>query len=84
VGFTRIFVGPTDDAGTGTQFDMSSMEHMARWPAIGVQSGAMCTPDCVSEAVELVLSSKSRVWDVTVVPKDPPLPWGFDAGAALS
>jgi NAD(P)-dependent dehydrogenase (short-subunit alcohol dehydrogenase family) len=84
VGFTRIFVGPTDDAGTGTEFDMSAMEHMARWPAMGVQSGAMCTPDCVSEAVELVLSSNSRVWDVTVVPKDPPRPWGFDASAALS
>jgi NAD(P)-dependent dehydrogenase (short-subunit alcohol dehydrogenase family) len=84
VGFTRIFVGPTNDAGTGTEFDMSSVEHMARWPAIGIQSGAMCTPDCVSEAVELVLSSNSRVWDVTVVPKDPPLPWAFDAGTALS
>jgi NAD(P)-dependent dehydrogenase (short-subunit alcohol dehydrogenase family) len=84
VGFTRIFVGPTDDAGTGTQFDMSAMEHMARWPAMGVQSGAMCTPECISDAVELVLSSASRVWDVTVVPKDPPLPWGFDASTAMS
>jgi NAD(P)-dependent dehydrogenase (short-subunit alcohol dehydrogenase family) len=84
VGFTRIFVGPTDNAGTGTEFDMSAVEHMGRWPGLGVQSGAMCTPECVSEAVELVLSTNSRVWDVTVVPKDPPLPWGFDAGAALS
>jgi len=75
VGFTRIFVGPTADAGTGSQFDMSAFEHMARWAGIGVQSGALCTPTCISEAVELVLSSASRVWDVTVVPKDPPLPW---------
>jgi hypothetical protein len=43
---------------------------------MGVQSGALCTPACVSDAVELVLNSASRVWDITVVPKDPPLPWG--------
>jgi NAD(P)-dependent dehydrogenase (short-subunit alcohol dehydrogenase family) len=84
VGFTRIFVGPTDNSATGTEFDMSAAEHMGRWPGLGIQSGAMCTPDCVSEAVELVLNSNSRVWDVTVVPKDPPLPWGFDAGAATA
>lgn len=84
LGFSRIFVGPTDNAGTGSQFDPSAMEHMARWPALGVQSGALCTPDCISEAVELVLSSRSRVWDVTVVPKDPPLPWAYDAGVAVA
>jgi NAD(P)-dependent dehydrogenase (short-subunit alcohol dehydrogenase family) len=84
VGFTRIFVGPTDESATGTEFDMSAVEHMARWPAMGVQSGAMCTPTCISEAVEMVLSSSSRVWDVTVVPKDPARPWAFDAGGALA
>ena len=84
IGFTRIFVGPTDESATGTEFDMSAVEHMARWPAMGVQSGAMCTPTCISEAVEMVLSSSSRVWDVTVVPKDPALPWAFDAGGALA
>jgi NAD(P)-dependent dehydrogenase (short-subunit alcohol dehydrogenase family) len=84
VGFTRIFVGPTDASATGTEFDMSAVEHMARWPGLGVQSGAMCTPDCIADAVELVLESSSRVWDVTVVPKDPPLPWAFDASAPLT
>jgi NAD(P)-dependent dehydrogenase (short-subunit alcohol dehydrogenase family) len=84
VGFTRVFVGPTADAGTGSQFDMSSAEHMARWPGLGVQSGAMCTPACISDAVELVLTSASRIPDISVVPKDPPLPWGFDASAALA
>jgi NAD(P)-dependent dehydrogenase (short-subunit alcohol dehydrogenase family) len=84
VGFTRIFVGPTDEAGTGTQFDMSAVEHMTRWAAMGVASGAMCTPTCVSEAVELVLSSQSRVWDVTVVPKDPAMPWVFEPSAELA
>lgn len=77
VGFTRIFVGPTDEAGTGTHFDPSAMEHMARWPSLGVHSGtSLCTPACISEAVEVALSSVSRVWDVTVVPREPPLPWG--------
>ena len=76
IGFTRIFVGPTADAGTGSVFDASAAEHMGRWAALGVQSGAMCTPACVSDAVELVLNTASRVWDITVVPKDPPLPWG--------
>ena len=52
VGFTRIFVGPTADAGTGTNFDMSAFEHMARWAALGVASGAMDTPTAVSEAVD--------------------------------
>jgi NAD(P)-dependent dehydrogenase (short-subunit alcohol dehydrogenase family) len=75
VGFTRVYVGPTADAGTGSEYDMSAADHMVRWPGLGVQSGGMCTPACISEAVELVLSSNSRVWDVTVVPKDPPLPW---------
>jgi NAD(P)-dependent dehydrogenase (short-subunit alcohol dehydrogenase family) len=83
VGFTRIFVGPTADAGTGTSFDMSAFEHMGRWSALGVASGAMDTPKAISEAVELVLRSDSRIADVTVAPKDPPLPWaGIAAGGA--
>jgi len=40
--------------------------------------------DLARDAVELVLESSSRVWDVTVVPKDPPLPWAFDAIAPLT
>ena len=80
VGFVRIFVGPTADAGTGTNFDMSAVEHMARWAALGVASGAMDTPDAISEAVELVLRSDARIADVTVAPKDPPLPWPGVAG----
>ena len=81
VGFTRIFVGPTADAGTGTNFDMSAFEHMGRWAALGIASGAMDTPKAISEAVELVLRSDSRVADITVAPKDPPLPWAGVAGA---
>ena len=58
VGFTRIFVGPTADAGTGTNFDMSAFEHMGRWAALGIASGAMDTPKAISEAVELVLQER--------------------------
>jgi NADP-dependent 3-hydroxy acid dehydrogenase YdfG len=75
VGFSRIFVGPTDEAGTGTNFDMSALPHMARWADLAVASGAMNTPVAVSEAVELVLSSDARIFDITVAPKDPALPW---------
>lgn len=81
VGFVRIFVGPTADAGTGTNFDMSALEQMGRWAALGVASGAMGSPTAISEAVELVIRSDSRIADVTVAPKDLPLPWpGVSAG----
>lgn len=83
VGFTRIFVGPTADAATGSEFDESAFEHMGRWAGLGVQSGALSTPACISEAVELVLGSASRVWDVTVAPKDPALPWSTVNAAEL-
>jgi NAD(P)-dependent dehydrogenase (short-subunit alcohol dehydrogenase family) len=85
IGFTRVYVGPTGDSATGTEFDMSGAEHMMRWAAMGVHSGGLCTPTCVSEAVELVLDSASRIWDVTVVPKDPPrAEWGGDPSASLA
>jgi NAD(P)-dependent dehydrogenase (short-subunit alcohol dehydrogenase family) len=75
VGFVRIFVGPTDKAGTGTNFDPTAMEQMARWVDLGVASGAMDQPEAIADAVELVLGSDARIADVTVIPKDPPLPW---------
>jgi NAD(P)-dependent dehydrogenase (short-subunit alcohol dehydrogenase family) len=85
VNFTRIFIGPTADAGTGTNFDASAFDHMARWADLGVASGALDTPAAISEAVELVLRSDSRIADVTVAPKDPPLPWaGVDATGTIS
>jgi NAD(P)-dependent dehydrogenase (short-subunit alcohol dehydrogenase family) len=75
VGFVRVFVGPTDKAGTGTNFDPTAMAHMARWADLGVASGAMDSPEAIADAVEPVLASDSRIADVTVAPKDPPLPW---------
>ena len=78
VGFTRILVGPTggSGAGSGTQFDMSAMEHMSRWGGLGVHSGALCSPESVAAAVRLVLNDEARISDIAVQPKDGPLPWG--------
>ena len=78
VGFTRIFIGPTADAAEGARYDPSAMEHLARWPALGVHSGATGEAQAAADAVRLVLSEETRIADVTVVPKDPPHPWGAD------
>ena len=79
VGFTRLLIGPTGDAAEGTQFDPSALDHMTRWAAMGVQSGALGTPASVAAAVRFVLGEDARINDVTVQPKDPPLPWGARA-----
>ncbi len=51
---------------------------MARWPAMQVQSGALSPPSSTAAAVRLVLSDDSRISDLTVQPKDGPLPWGAE------
>ena len=86
VGFARILVGPTAGiaAGAGSGgpaggFDMSAMEHMARWPGLGIHSGALSAPESVAAAVRLVLNEEARVTDVAVQPLDPALPWGAPA-----
>ena len=48
---------------------------MTRWAGLGVASGALEPPEAIADAVALVLGSEARVADVTVIPKDPPLPW---------
>jgi NAD(P)-dependent dehydrogenase (short-subunit alcohol dehydrogenase family) len=84
IGFSKIFVGPTDGGATQAQADMSAVPLMARWAPGGICSGAMCTPECISDAVELVLTSKSRIWDVAVEPRDPAWPWaGADPEAIV-
>ena len=76
VGFTRIFVGPTADAGTGSSFDASAVQHMVRWADLGVAVGRHGHAGCGLGRGRLVLRSDSRIVDVTVgLPKDPPLPW---------
>jgi NAD(P)-dependent dehydrogenase (short-subunit alcohol dehydrogenase family) len=75
VGFARILAGPIAEAATGIEFDPSAIPHLARLGAMGIQSGAACSPTSVPAAVLLVLGESSRIWDMTVQPKDPPLPW---------
>jgi NAD(P)-dependent dehydrogenase (short-subunit alcohol dehydrogenase family) len=85
VGFTRVLVGPTGEAAGGTQFDMSAMEHMGRWPSLGVHSGVLGDPRTIARAVRLVLSEETRISDLAVTPKDPALPWGAEnPGDSLS
>ena len=78
VGFTRVLVGPTDESANGTQFDPSAGAHMVRWAGLGIQSGALSSPSSTAAAVRLVLSDDSRISDLTVQPKDGPLPWGAE------
>jgi NAD(P)-dependent dehydrogenase (short-subunit alcohol dehydrogenase family) len=75
LGFTRILVGPTDAAATGAEFHPGAAPHMARHAAMGTTSGILSPPTAVAAAVMLVLDEESRIWDVTVQPNDPPLPW---------
>ena len=75
LGFARILVGPTGPAATGAEFHPSAASHMARHGAMGISSGAVSPPSSVAAAVLLVLGEESRIWDVTVQPNDPPLPW---------
>jgi NAD(P)-dependent dehydrogenase (short-subunit alcohol dehydrogenase family) len=76
IGFTRILVGPTGDAATGAQMDPSAVPHMMRWAGMGVHSGGVAMPASIAHAVKLVLDDDARIPDVTVQPKDGPLPWG--------
>jgi len=75
LGFTRILVGPTGPAATGAEFHPSAIPHMARHGAMGISSGVLSPPTSVATAVLFVLGEESRIWDVTVQPNDPPLPW---------
>jgi NAD(P)-dependent dehydrogenase (short-subunit alcohol dehydrogenase family) len=76
VGFARILVGPTADAASGAEFHPGAAPHMARHGLMGLTSGALSSPTSVAAAVMLVLGEGgSRIWDVTVQPMDPPLPW---------
>ena len=79
VGFARVMIGPAADGATGAQMDPGMLPHMERWAAMGIASGAMAEAASIARAVELILVDPSRVWDVTVQPRDPAFPW---AGAS--
>jgi len=76
LGFARILVGPSAGGGTGAEVHPSGRAHTARQPSMGLTSGVTFPPESVASAVLHILTEKDhRVWDVTVQPKDPPLPW---------
>lgn len=86
LGFARVLVGPTAEGATGSEFHPSALPHLARHSLMGLTSGVQSPPISVATAVRLVLSEGgSRIWDVTVQPNDPPLPWpvptAVDAGS---
>jgi len=75
VGFARVYVGPTDRSSNTMEFHESANEQMARWPGMHIVSGALIDPESIAHAVSLVLREPARVWDITVQPRDPGLPW---------
>jgi NAD(P)-dependent dehydrogenase (short-subunit alcohol dehydrogenase family) len=75
VGFARVLVGPTADGATTAEVDLGALEHQARWAGLGIVSGAQAESASIARAVSLILADSSRVWDVTVQPRDDALPW---------
>jgi NAD(P)-dependent dehydrogenase (short-subunit alcohol dehydrogenase family) len=75
VGFARINVGPTADGATTAAYHASTAPHRARWAGMGLTSGALADAMSIARAVALILGEGSRVWDITVQPRDPALPW---------
>jgi NAD(P)-dependent dehydrogenase (short-subunit alcohol dehydrogenase family) len=76
IGFARVLVGPTDQGATTAEADPGAFEHSARWGAMGLTSGALADPTSIAAACALALADPARIWDVTVQPRDPALPWG--------
>jgi NAD(P)-dependent dehydrogenase (short-subunit alcohol dehydrogenase family) len=75
IGFARILVGPTDAGSTGGEFYPSAAPHMTRHAPMGLTSGALSSRSSIAAAVMHILGDDSRIWDITVQPNDPPLPW---------
>jgi NAD(P)-dependent dehydrogenase (short-subunit alcohol dehydrogenase family) len=74
--FVQILVGPTAEGATGIEFHPSAVPHAARHSAMGLTSGVTCPPTSIAAAVMFAIGeSESRIWDVTVQPNDPALPW---------
>jgi NAD(P)-dependent dehydrogenase (short-subunit alcohol dehydrogenase family) len=75
VGFARILVGPTDEGATTAEWHEGALPYQARWPAIGLVSGVVSPPQSIARQVVAILTDPSRIWDVTVQPRDPARPW---------
>jgi NAD(P)-dependent dehydrogenase (short-subunit alcohol dehydrogenase family) len=76
LGFARISVGPTADGATTAEADASAFPHQTRWAGLGLTSGAAAEARSIARVVSLILTEQCRIWDVTVQPRDPALPWG--------
>jgi hypothetical protein len=52
-----------------------ALPHQGRWADIGLVSGAQSPPQSIARQVVTILTDPSRIWDVTVQPRDPAWPW---------
>jgi NAD(P)-dependent dehydrogenase (short-subunit alcohol dehydrogenase family) len=75
LGFARIGVGPTASMPTTIAVHEGALPHQARWGALGLVSGEQSESESIARVVALILTDSSRVWDVTVQPRDGALPW---------
>lgn len=75
VGFARVNLGPMNDGGTAVDAHEGAFEHLARWIPMHLFSGELADSRSVGEAVALVLRDPSRINEVTVTPRNGPLPW---------
>ncbi len=75
LGFARIGVGPTASMPSTVSVHEGALPHQVRWADLGLVSGAQAESESIARAVALILADTSRVWDVTVQPRDGALPW---------
>jgi NAD(P)-dependent dehydrogenase (short-subunit alcohol dehydrogenase family) len=75
LGFARISVGPTAEGANTVERHEGSVAQSARWGGMGLVSGAQSPPQSIARQVVTILTDRSRIWDVTVQPRDPALPW---------
>jgi NAD(P)-dependent dehydrogenase (short-subunit alcohol dehydrogenase family) len=75
LGFARIAIGPTNSESTAVELHKSFLPHMGRWADLGLVSGALIPAHSIARQVITVLTDPSRIWDVTVQPRDPARPW---------
>jgi NAD(P)-dependent dehydrogenase (short-subunit alcohol dehydrogenase family) len=76
VGFARINVGPTAGGATTAESHPGVLTHTAGWAKRGLASGTLAPAESIARTVATILSDSSRIWDVTVQPRDGALPWG--------
>jgi len=76
IGFARVAIGPTEGGATTSRLHPSVMLHQPKWSAMQTTSGARSSSESIARQVLNVLTDPSRIWDVTVQPRDPELPWG--------